>query len=100
MAITGTLGTIRDIEAMVVTGVTEDMVEAHQGAMLGMAVDMLQVVTVLVPTMMDTMGMVDAIVTDVTVDQMVMDVTVDQMGMVMGMELDIVEDRIMDPRIT
>ena len=36
--------------------------------MLGMAVDMLQVVTVLVLTMMDTMGMVDAIVTDVTVD--------------------------------
>lgn len=95
MAITETLGTIRDIEAMdtVVTGVTEDMVEAHQGAMLGMAMDMLQVVTVLVPTMMDTTGMVDAIVTDVTVDQM---------GMVMGMELDIVgtEDRIMDPRIT
>lgn len=95
MAITETLGTIRDIEAMdtVVTGVTEDMVEAHQGAMLGMAMDMLQVVTVLVPTTMDTTGMVDAIVTDVTVDQM---------GMVMGMELDIVgtEDRIMDPRIT
>lgn len=36
--------------------------------MLGMAVDMLQVVTVLVPTTMDTMGMVDAIITDVTVD--------------------------------